>query len=309
MDKKVKKKGFLQNIKDYRYAYVLILPAMLLLLLFNYLPMVGITIAFKDYDVFKGFGASPWVGFKHFINVFTQPDMLGAIANTLKLSFLNLFLGMPFPIILALLFNELRFARYKKIVQTISYMPHFLSWASVVGLASAMLALDGPINELMATIVGEGYEAKNILMDADYFLPIAFLLNLWKGVGWNSVIYLAAIAGIDPSLYEAAAIDGAGKLKQAWHITVPCISQTVIVLFVMSMGSLFASNFDLVYGLQNPFTTEETEVIDTLIYRTGIQNGQYSAATAFGLSKGIITITLILTANFISKKIAQVSIW
>lgn len=309
MDKKANKKGFLQNIKDYRYAYVLLLPAILLLLLFNYTPMVGITIAFKDYDVFKGFGASPWVGFKHFINVFTQPDMLGAIANTLKLSFLNLFLGMPFPIILALLFNELRFARYKKIVQTISYMPHFLSWASVVGLASAMLALDGPINGLMAAIVGEGYEAKNILMDAKYFLPTAFLLNLWKSIGWNSVIYLAAIAGIDPSLYEAAAIDGAGKLKQAWHITVPCISQTVIVLFVMSMGGLFASNFDLVYGLQNPFTTEETEVIDTLIYRTGIQNGQYSAATAFGLSKGIITITLILTANFISKKIAQVSIW
>lgn len=225
------------------------------------------------------------------------------------MSFVIIFGTLPFPILLALLFNEIWNMRFKKVVQTITYMPHFLSWVSVVALCYSLLSTEGPINSFLISLWGDGYEAKNFLMDSTYFVPIAFLTNLWKSVGWDSVIYLAAIAGVDASLYEAATVDGAGKIRQTWHITLPCIRNTVIILLVMKMGSLFNSNFELVYGLQNVYTIDDTEIIGTLIYRTGIQNGNYSAATAFGLVQGLITIILILTSNAISKKVAEVSIW
>lgn len=302
-------KGFVRNIKDHKYAYLMILPAMIAVFVFMYLPLIGIVLAFNDFNIKDGVFGSPWVGLDNFKLVFNQPAMLHAIKNTLELSIVNMFGGFPFPILLAILFNEVWNLKFKKVVQTISYLPHFLSWVSVVGLVYALLATEGPVNHIMAQIVGEGYEAKNFLMDSKYFVPIAFWTNIWKSTGWSSVLFLAAITGIDPALYEAATIDGAGKLRQIWHITLPGIRTTLIIVFVMNMGSLFASNFELVFGLQNVYTIDDTEVIGTLIYRTGIQNGNYSAATAFGLSQGLITVTLILIANAVSKKIAQVSIW
>lgn len=301
--------GFIDNIKDYRYAYILLLPALIAVIVFQYFPFFGIILAFKDYNVYDGILGSPWVGLDNFKLIFQQPAMLSAIGNTLVLSVVNIFGNLPFPILLAILFNEIRNMKFKKVVQTISYMPHFLSWASVIGMVYSMLALEGPFNQVLAKIIGESYEAKNFLMNSSYFVPIAFLTNLWKSVGWSSVIYLAAIAGIDPALYEAATMDGANKLKQIWHITLPGISTTILIIFVMNMGSLFSSNFELVYGLQNVYTIDATEVIGTLIYRSGIQNGNYSAATAFGLTQGIITVVLILSANAVSKKITEVSIW
>lgn len=302
-------KGLIRNLKDHKYAYLMILPAMIAVFVFMYLPLLGIVLAFKDYNIYDGILGSPWVGFDNFVLIFKQPAMLHAIKNTLILSFVNLFGGFPFPIILALLFNEIWNLKFKKVVQTVSYLPHFLSWVSVIGLVYSLFATEGPVNQILAQISGEGYQPVNFLMDSKYFVPIAFWTNIWKSTGWSSVLFLAAITGIDPALYEAATIDGAGKLRQIWHITLPGISTTLIIVFVMNMGSLFASNFELVYGLQNVYTIDDTEVINTLIYRTGIQNGNYSAATAFGLSQGLITITLILIANAISKKIAQVSIW
>ena len=302
-------KGFVRNIKDYKYAYLMILPAMIAVFVFMYLPLIGIVLAFNDFNIKDGVFGSPWVGLDNFKLVFNQPAMLHAIKNTLELSLINMFGGFPFPILLAILFNEIWNLKFKKVVQTISYLPHFLSWVSVVGLVYALLATEGPVNHIMGQILGESYEPKNFLMNSDYFVPIAFWTNIWKSTGWSSVLFLAAITGIDPALYEAATIDGAGKLRQIWHITLPGIRTTLIIVFVMNMGSLFASNFELVFGLQNVYTIDDTEVIGTLIYRTGIQNGNYSAATAFGLSQGIITVTLILIANAISKKIAQVSIW
>lgn len=301
--------GFIDNIKDYRYAYILLLPALIAVIVFQYFPFFGIILAFKDYNVYDGILGSPWVGLDNFKLIFQQPAMLSAIKNTLVLSIVTIIGDLPFPILLAILFNEIRNMKFKKVVQTISYMPHFLSWASVIGMVYSFLALEGPLNQVLGQIIGESYEAKNFLMNSSYFVPIAFLTNLWKTVGWSSVIYLAAIAGIDPALYEAATMDGANKLKQIWHITLPGISTTILIIFVMNMGGLFASNFELVYGLQNVYTIDATEVIGTLIYRSGIQNGNYSAATAFGLTQGIITIVLILSANAVSKKITEVSIW
>jgi len=302
-------KGFVRNIKDHSLAYLMILPAMICVFVFMYLPLLGIILAFKDYNIYDGILGSPWVGFDNFVLIFQQPAMLHAIKNTLVLSFVNIFGGFPFPILLAILFNEIWNLKFKKVVQTISYLPHFLSWVSVIGLVYSLFAIEGPVNQIAAMVVGEGYEAKNFLMNSEYFIPIAFWTNIWKSVGWSSVLFLAAITGIDPALYEAATIDGAGKLRQIWHITLPGIRTTLVIVFVMNMGGLLASNFELVYGLQNVYTIDDTEVINTLIYRTGIQNGNYSAATAFGLSQGLITVTLILLANAVSKKIAQVSIW
>lgn len=303
------KKGFLKNLYDYRHAYILLVPALIAVFFFLYLPLLGIILAFKDYNIYDGIWGSAWVGLDNFVTIFQQKAMVKAILNTIILSFILIFGTFPFPVILAVLFNEIRNARFKKIVQTVSYMPHFLSWVTVVGLCYAFLATEGPLNTMMQQLLGDGYVAKNFLMESKYFRPIAYIAFLWKDIGWSSVIYLAAITGIDESLYEAARIDGAGKFKQIWHITLPSIRNTMIILLVMKLGHVFTANFEMVYGLQNVFTIDDTEIISTLIYRTGIQNGNYSVATAFGLMQGVITIALILTTNFISKKLAEVSIW
>lgn len=303
------KSGFLHNIYKHRYAYTLILPAVAFVFVFAYLPFPGIIIAFQKYDIINGVFGSPWVGFDNFKTIFLGETMLRAIGNSFLYGGINLVLGFPFPIILAILFNEIRNVRFKKTVQTIVYMPHFLSWISVVGLFYTMLSIDGALNGLLAQIFGEGFVRKNILMDSNYFLPIIFLSYLWKSIGWSSVIYLAAISGIDPTLYEAASIDGCGKLRQAWHITVPGMFPTIVIVLVMSLGTFFNVNFEQVFGFQNVYTQEATEVISTVIYRQGIQNGKYSLATAFGLAQGLVSIVLLLGANACAKKIFSISIW
>lgn len=305
----VLKHGFVYNIKRYRYTYALILPALIFVFVFLYLPLTGVILAFKDFNIIDGVFGSPWVGFDNFKIIFTYPDMLKAVGNTLLYGCVILFGAFPFPIILALMFNEIRNMKFKKVVQTISYMPYFLSWISVIGLIQTLFATEGTINQVLAQIIGEGYEKKNILMDSNYFLPIMFLSHLWKNVGWSSVVFLAAIAGIDPTLYEACTIDGGGKWQQIWHITLPGIKSTIIITLIMSLGTLVNTNFEQVYGLQNVYTQEATEVISTLIYRQGIQNGEYSLATAFGLSQGLVTLTLMLVSNAITKKLSGTSIW
>jgi putative aldouronate transport system permease protein len=299
----------LKRMPKYRHAYLLILPALVFTFVFSYLPMAGIILAFKDFDIIDGIIKSPWVGFDNFIKIFNQIELLKVIGNTLFYSSVILFGTFPFSILLALLFNEIWSMRFKKVVQTISYMPYFLSWVSVIGLFHAFFSMDGTYNQIMAKIFGSGYEAKNILMDSKYFLPVIFLSNLWKGVGWSSIIYLAAIAGVDPVLYEAAIVDGCGRIRQIWHITLPGIKTTSVIILVMTIGGLFNANFEQIYGFQNVYTQEDTEVISTFIYRQGIQNGQYSLATAFGLTQGLVTVLLILTANAASKKIFEASLW
>lgn len=307
--RKKSKNRFLSNISKHKYAYALIAPSLIFVFIFAYLPLAGVIIAFKNFDIIKGIIGSPWVGFENFKTIFTYPDMIKAIGNTLLYGAVILFGAFPFPIILAVLFNELRNMKFKKVTQTISYMPYFLSWISVIGLFYSIFALEGTFNSVMAKIIGESYEAKNILLDSKYFLPIIYFSHLWKNVGWSSVLYLAAIAGIDPTLYEAASIDGCGRLRQVWNITIPCIRTTILVVLIMSLGTLVNTNFQQVYGFQNVYTQESTEVINTFIYRQGIENGKYSLATAFGLTQGVVTIILLLTANSLSKKFCDTSIW
>lgn len=301
------KKNKIKNANN--VMYLLLLPAVLSVIIFNFLPFVGIVIAFKDFDVIDGIWGSRWVGLENFIKIFKYPEMLASIKNTLIFSIVGVFGKFPFPIILALLFNEIRNAKFKKFVQTISYFPHFLSWASVCALIYAMFAIDGPVNNLMAKIVGESYQRTNILMDSKNFLPVMFFSGLWKELGWSSIIYLAAIAGVDASMYEAAEVDGCNRFKQVLYITLPSIKTTIVLVLLLGMGSLVTANFEHVYGLQNVYTQNETEVINTLVYRKGIQGGEYSLATAFGLMQGIVSVTLVVLANKFSQVVSETSLW
>lgn len=297
------------KMKKYRFLYALILPAFVLTLIFCYLPMLGVVIAFQDYDIIAGIFGSRFVWFDNFIKIFTYPKFLYAIKNTVFYSAVILFCTTPFPILLALLFNELGNRHFKKVVQTISYLPYFLSWISVIGMFYAFFSTEGAFNDIRIMLMGADTERVNVLMDSKNFLPILFLSNLWKNVGWSSVIYLAAITGIDPTLYESATVDGCGRLKQVWYITLPGIMPTIIILFIMATGSLVTSNFEQVYGFQNVFTQEQTEVINTLVYRQGIQNAQYSLATAFGVVQGAVSFLIVFVSNAIIKRATGTGIW
>ncbi len=291
------------------YMYLLLIPALIAVLVFCYLPLAGIVIAFKDFDAIDGIMASPWVGLKNFKAIFTYPEFVQSIKNTLIYCSVCLFGKFPFPIILALLFNELSNIKFKRTVQTISYFPHFISWASVCGLTYAMFALDGPVNNVLSILVGSGYEKTNILMDSKNFLPIMFFSGLWKEIGWGTIIYLAAITGIDASMYEAAEVDGCNKFKQVLYITLPSIKSTIVIVLILGLGGLVSANFEQVYGLQNAYTQNETNVINTLIYRQGIQGGEYSLSTAFGLMQSVVSLVLVLAANRFSKIVADTSLW
>ena len=306
-----KKKGFFFNIWKFSGAYLMILPAIVVTIIFAYLPMYGIIMAFKNFHPVDGILGSPWAanyGFEHFLNIFRDPEMLKAVKNTIVFGLVILFGGYPFPIILALMFNEIRSKWFKKVSQTIAYFPHFLSWISVIGLLYTFLAKEGPFNQLMGALV-QDWVPTNPLMKSEYFLTIMFTSHLWKNVGYSSVVFLAAITGIDPGLYEAASIDGCGKWKQVWHITLPSIKPTMVIILVMSLGGLINVNFEQVYGMQNAFTQLDNEVIGTIVYRRGIMGGDYSATTAFGLFQGVVSLLLVTIANWVSKKVTEQSIW
>lgn len=308
IETKLKTKNSIFSNKNI-YMYLMLLPAIISTFIFCYTPMIGLFIAFKDFDILKGFWDSPWVGLQNFISIFTYPNFISAIKNTLIYSFCIIFGFFPFPILLAIMFNELRCLKFKKVAQTITYLPHFLSWISIIGFCYSLFAINGPYNDLMVRVFGESYERVNILLDSNNFIAILFLSHSWKSIGWSSIIYLAAITGIDQEIYEAAAIDGCNRFKQIIHITLPGIKATSVIVLIMAVGGLVTSNFEQVYGFQNVFTQEKTEVINTLIYRQGIQNAEYSLATAFGLIQGVVSLSLVLTANALSKKLAKISIF
>lgn len=308
-DKVLQRSSLSKRIIRFKFLYLLIAGALIHNIIFCYVPMLGLIMAFQDFDIFKGFTGSEFVGFGNFIRIFTEPVFIKAIGNTFLYSSVILFLGFPLPIILALLFNEIKSTYFKKIVQTISYLPYFLSWISVVALFYAFFEMSGPYNDFRAMLFGEDIQRINILMEPDKFLGILFGSHLWKNLGWSSVIFLAAIAGVDPQLYEAAKIDGCGRLKQIIHITIPGILPTVMIIFILASGSLAQSNFEQVFGFQNLYTMEDTQVVSTVVYKMGVQQGNYSIATAFGLAQGIVSFLIVYGVNKISKKISSIGIW
>ena len=305
----MKTRNYLSTMKKYKANYLLLLPAIVAVFVFCYLPMAGIIMAFQEYDIIGGIGASEFVGFDNFVRIFTTPKFISAIKNTLLYSGVNIIFGTPLPIILAILLNELRCKWFRNTIQTISYLPYFLSWISVIGIFQALFASEGTVNNVLVKILGDNYEPVNILMDSKYFLGIIFWTGQWKNVGWSSIVFLAAITGINQSLYEAAAVDGCGRIKQVFYITLPSIMPTIDIVFIMATASLVQSNFDQVYGFQNPYIQEATEVINTLVYREGILNAEYSMATAFGVAQGVVSFLLVFITNRIVKKVSDVGIW
>lgn len=293
-----------RQVKRDRYLYIMLIPAMIVTVIFAYAPMSGLLMAFQDFNIFDGLLGSPWVGLQNFKKILTQSEFTTAIFNTLFVSFLKLLICFPAPILVALLINELRSGIFKKVIQTISYLPHFLSMISVVGLVNVLFGRDGFINDIRMLLGAS--ERTVYLANQDLFIWFIIGIMLWKETGWGTVIHLANLSSISPDLYEAASIDGATRLQKTRYITLPHMMPTVIVLLIFQMGTLFTSNFELIYGLQNPYI--DFEVISTIVYQTGIQGGKYSMSTALSFMQGIVALILVLSSNWVAKKVSNNSI-
>jgi putative aldouronate transport system permease protein len=286
-----------------RWLYVMLLPGVIYFLLFKYVPMGGIVVAFQDYSPFQGITGSKWVGVKHFERLFTDPTFFMLLKNTLLLSLMNLAFVFPMPIIIALMLNEMRSAKYKRIVQTMIYIPHFMSWVIVVGIFYVIFETQDGV--FQGIITSMGMEKFTIMMDPDLLRPTYILQSIWKETGWNTIIYLAALAGVDPQLYEAARMDGAGRMRQLWHITLPSIRSTIIILFILKIGDILELGFDHMFLLLNSLNREVAEIFDTYVYTAGIIQGTFSYSTAVGVFKSFVGLVLLLIANKLSQKFGE----
>ena len=292
------------NLKKQWSLQLMVVPWVIWLLIFCYIPMYGIIIAFKDYSFELGMFGSPWAGLKHFEEFLTNPAFLAILRNTLCISLYKLLVCMPAPLIFALLLNEMRFHKYKKVVQTVSYLPHFVSWVILSGIIINFLSLEGPLNNIL-TALHLIDNPVSYLGDPKYFWHILVISDVWTGIGWGSIIYLAAIGSIDPNQYEAAVIDGAGRFQQMLHVTLPALVPTIIVVMIFSLGGILNTNFDQIYLLRNPMNLDVAEVIDTHVYTAGVGQARYSYATAVGLFKSVIGFVLIMLSNWFAKKISK----
>lgn len=304
------KTGFGVYMKRYWQLYALLALPLLYLLVFKYAPMVYIQIAFKKYSIVQSVWEMPLAGnhgFEYFIKAFKNKDFLLALRNTLTLNLLDLVIGFPAPIIFALILNELCFKRFKKVVQTIAYMPHFLSWVIVYSLALQLFAPGEGLVNMM--IEGLGGKSIPFLNDPTHWIATYIGLGVWQSFGWNSIVYLAAIAGINPELYEAAAVDGAGRFRKMWHITLPGIKPTIVVLLIMSLGNILGSGFDRPFAFQNNLVMKVADVISTYVYRTGIKGLQFSLTTAVGLFQSVVGVFFLLMANWLSRRLGERGIW
>jgi len=295
-------KDFIRN----RMLYLIVAPVVLFYILFSYVPMHGAIIAFKDFRPAMGIWGSPWVGFDHFVRFFNGPFVFRLIRNTFVLNIQMLVFGFPAPIILALLMNEMRNKFFKRSVQTITYMPHFISVIVVVGIIMDFSLSTGAINDI---VVFFGGSRRNLMSDPNLFRPMYVISEIWQSAGWGTIVYLAALAGIDEQLYEAAMIDGAGRFRRLINITLPGILPTVVILFILRMGSMMSIGFEKILLMYNPATYETADVISTYVYRMGILQTNFSFATAVGLFNSVINFTLIIVANAVSRRVNETSLW
>lgn len=305
-----RKMPFSVYFKRYWQLYALLLLPLTYLLIFKYIPMLYIQIAFKKYSIVESIWKLPLAanyGFEYFIKAFNSKDFLYALRNTLSLNLLDLVLGFPAPIIFALILNEICFKRFKRVVQTIAYMPHFLSWVIVYSLALQLFAPDaGLINMLIRDMGGETIPFLN---EPAHWVGTYIGLGVWQSFGWNSIVYLAAIAGINPELYEAASVDGAGRFKKMWHVTLPGLKPTIIVLLIMNLGNILGSGFDRPFAFQNNLVMRVAEVISTYVYKVGIKGLQFSLTTAVGLFQSVVGVIFLLFANWLARKLGERGIW
>lgn len=290
-----------------KYLYLLLLPGLIYLIIFKYFPMYGVIIAFKEFNMFAGIMDSPWVGFLQFERLFRTPDFQQIFMNTFIISFLKLLFGFPAPIILALLLNELRHMFFKHFTQSILYLPHFVSWVIFAGIIIIFLnPVDGLVNYIIQYFGGDPI---HFLTSKSHFRSILVITDIYKEMGWGTIIYLAAMTGVNPDLYEASRIDGANKFKQMWHVTLPSIRPVILIMLILSLGNILEAGFFQIYLLYSPLVYDVADIIDTYVYRRGIQEANYSLATAAGLFKSIIALALIVTANKIVKKFGEDGLW
>lgn len=296
-----------KRIMKSRSLYLLGLPGILFFIVFKYLPMWGIIIAFQDYSPFQGLLQSPWVGFKHFERLFAHPDFFMLLRNTMAINVLNLVFFFPPPILLSMLLNEVSHQFFKRIVQSIIYLPHFLSWVIIAGICFLMLSKgEGIVNKLLEAI---GIGKIDFLTNPDLFWGLLTVQSIWKEAGWGTVIFLAAIAGIDPQLYEAAKMDGASRLRQAWHVTLPAIRSVIIILLILRIGHIMDVGFEQVFLMMNGAVSEVAEVFDTYVYRLGIRQGQFSFTTAVGLFKSVVGLILVILSNRLAKRFGEEGVY
>ena len=288
---------------EYYQLYIFLLPAVIYYLLFHYMPMYGITLAFRDYRFDKGMFFSPWIGVRYFESFFNYFNFWAIIRNTLTINFFKLIVYFPLPIIFALLLNEIKQNKFKQTIQTISYLPYFISWVVTFVIIQQFLALDdGIINQIRVSM---GLDKIFFLNEKSFFYPIMFLSFTWKNIGYNAIIYLASLSGIDPSLYEAARIDGAGRLRQMWHISLPGISLTAAMLFILALGSALNAGWDQIYQLRSPGNMQISDILDTYVIQMGLREGQFGYATAVSLFQSVIGLLLIILTNAASKKLTN----
>ena len=300
---------FGQSVRVYWQLYLFLVPTLLYFILFRYLPMVGIQVAFRDYQSSLGYWGSEWVGFKHFSRFFSSYYMERMLVNTVVLSFGTLFLSFPMPVILSLLLNEVRNSKVKRTIQTITYAPHFLSTVVVVGLVVSLTNINyGLINVLLKKI-GVLETSINFMTEASWFRPLYIISSIWQETGWNAVIYMAALSSVDMQLYEAAEVDGAGRLRRIWHITLPCIAPTMITMLILNAGKVMNIGYEKVLLMQNDLNKATSDVITTYVYQEGMLKGQYSYSTAVNLFNSVINTLLVLVVNGISRRVSDTSLW
>lgn len=316
MDNAIRRRGTGKPIrlkKKDLFLSAIALPGFLYYMIFLYAPMFGLIIVFKDYNVFRGFLDSPWVGLKHFIRLFEEPIVFRAMLNTLTLGFMSILFSFPVPIVLAILIHEMKSRVYKRVIQTTTYLPHFLSMVTIVAMMSQYVfsPSGGIINIFLSKVLR--MEPVYFLVKEEFFRPIYIFITIWKSAGWGSIIYLAALSNIDMNLYDAAKIDGAGKLRQIWHVTLPGLLPTIVVLLILNFGNVFGAQFELTFLLQNSFNRNVSEILETYVYNYGIASSsglpKYSFTTAVGMFQSVVNLIMIVTVNSISRKVTQNSLW
>lgn len=296
-----------KNLKTHPLLYVMILPAVIYFLVYHYYPMYGMIISLFDYVPTKGIAGSDFVGLKHFKAFLTDPYFFRTMRNTLSINLLLLAFGFPFPIIFAILLNELRSSKLRRVTQTITYMPHFISTVVICGLMLDFCKSNGMISSIVTSLTGQ--EPFNLFSQSAFFQPLYVLMCIWQEFGWDSIIYFAALTGIDQALYEAADIDGASRWKKVIHVTIPGIAPTIVILLIMRIGNMMTLGWDKILLLYNPMVYEKADVISTYVYRIGLMNFEYSFATAVGFFNSVINFILLITANAVSRKINDTSLW
>ncbi|WP_380055534.1 ABC transporter permease [Falsihalocynthiibacter sp. SS001] len=295
------------HLKREWQIYAMLLPTIIWFIVFLYKPMYGLQIAFKDYSIFRGVANSPWVGWEHFETLFSNDQFIRAVKNTITISFYNLLFGFPAPIILALMFNEVLNATYKRSAQTIVYLPHFISSVIIAGI---VITAFSPTAGIINTILGWfGIDPVYFLTQPEWFRPIFVGTGIWQEAGFGSIVFLAAIAGVNPSLYESAVVDGANRWQMMWKITIPSILPTILIMLIIRIGNVMEVSFELVILLYQPSTYETADVVNTWVYRQGLQSGQYDLAAAAGLFNAVVAFVLVMTANTLSRRFSRTSLW